>query len=195
MNRRTIALGFAALAAAATLCCSSPGGRGAAHAAADERPRQARLTFELSEAQPGDKAAAPSGATLLVPVSRGGGSYGGWGKLSSDVRGVPETPAGSASAVWTERGVATTRVVARARLLDGGALSIGYAVEALEDGGASPTPVAAGAVAAPRVMSGPSLEGEALLPSKGGTTVLGAIHDARGHRFEVKVTAEVATVE
>jgi hypothetical protein len=183
--------------AAICLCCSG-GTQPQAHASGDQRPRQAKLVFTV--VQSADKGAhdqAAAGATLLVPLFRGAEpSY--WAKVASyDTRAGAEAGAGAgAVAAWNDHGLPALRVAAHAHLRDDGVVQLGYAVESLEDAGTAPPPPGSPAgTPAQRLTTGPILDGDVLLPSKGGTLTLGEIHDAKGRKLEVKLSAEIAAVE
>jgi hypothetical protein len=183
------------LLAVAVIClCCSGGPRETAHASGDQRPRQAKLTFSVVET---DKNAREAGATLMVPVPRGAEpSY--WGKMASyDSRGSNEGAGGAgAVAAWSDHGVPSLRVAARARLREDGLVQLAYAVESLDDAGSLPAPAGSPAgTPAQRLTSGPTLDGDLLLPSKGGTLTLGEIHDGKGRKLEVKLVADVSILE
>jgi hypothetical protein len=180
--------------AAICLCCTGRGPE-VAHAGGDQRPRQAQLTFTVSET-PNDKGAKEAGAMLIVPVPRGAEpSY--WGKLASYESRSSEGGGGAgAVAAWNDLGVPSLRIAARARLRDDGLVQLAYAVEALEDAGSLPPPPGSPAgTPAQRVTRGPTLDGDLLLPINGATLTIGEIHDAKGRKLEVKLKAVVGAIE
>jgi hypothetical protein len=182
-----LALSTAVLILGGTVTALVVSSTGAMAAGKTEGARMAKLTFTLSVDSTDAKGAPAQTATamIILPAPIGAAVAVSRGSYSKSYEAAETEPTGEGTVTWNDKGVPSTRVTTSVRTREDGRLWIGYSVEMLDDAGTAPSTVAGQPPV--RLVNGPSLSGQVILPSAGGKATVGELRDRKGRHITVDI--------